>query len=56
MSKVWIDPASGWQFGFPKVYDPDVDGDCTAWLLAQGLPEELTTLPCRMWGYKEEDV
>jgi hypothetical protein len=28
--KIWIDPPSGWKYGFPKVYDREVDGDCTA--------------------------
>jgi hypothetical protein len=37
---MYIDPPSGWKYGFPKVYDPDVDGDCTKWMLANGYPQK----------------
>jgi len=40
MPKMYIDPPSGWKYGFPKVYDRDTDGDCTKWLLANGYPQK----------------
>lgn len=38
--KVYIDPPAGWQYGFPKVYDPKRDGDVLKWLVEQGYPQE----------------
>ena len=47
---VWIDPPSGWQYGFPKLYDVDKDGDITTWLIREGLPAALADLGhYRMW-------
>lgn len=44
----WVDPAAGWSYGFPKLYDPATDGDMTAWLVANGYPQYLAdkNLPC----------
>jgi endonuclease YncB( thermonuclease family) len=38
MKKVWIDPPSGWMFGFPKVWDRQ--GDLNAWLVKEGYPQK----------------
>jgi hypothetical protein len=38
--KVWIDPPSGWRWGFPKVYDRVEHGnDVLAWLVKEGYPQ-----------------
>jgi len=38
----WIDPPSGHQFGFPKLYAGEIDAiDFDAWLLANGYPAEM---------------
>jgi hypothetical protein len=37
--KVYIDPPSGWQYGFPKVFDPTVDGDIMQWMVREGYPQ-----------------
>jgi len=37
--KVWIDPPSGWQFGFPKVWDPETDKDVMVWMVKEGYPQ-----------------
>jgi len=37
--KVWIDPPSGWQYGFPKVWDPEIDKDVMAWIVNEGYPQ-----------------
>ena len=38
--KVWIDPPSGWRWGFPKIYDRVDDGaDVRAWLVREGYPQ-----------------
>lgn len=56
MSKVWVDPADGWQYGFPMIYDDQVDGNMHQWMLDNGLPEELALLPIRAWNVDEEIV
>ena len=34
--KVWIDPPSGWRWGFPRIYDRVEHGDdVLAWLVQQ---------------------
>lgn len=40
MSKMYIDPPSGWKYGFPKIYDRDVDGNCREWMLKNGYPQK----------------
>ena len=57
--KIWVDPPAGWKYGFPKVYDKEVDGDCTAWMLKNGYPQkEIVTcgnyFHVRMWEYVDE--
>lgn len=37
----WVDPPSGWRYGFPRLYDPQTDGDMTEWIIAHGYPEHL---------------
>ena len=54
MSKMWIDPAAGWQYGFPAIWDSEVDGDVYQWMLDKGLPEDLAFLPCRVWDVTED--
>lgn len=55
--KLWVDPPQGYLYGFPKVWDDEVDGDCEAWMIAQGYPRypsiDLIKYT-RMWEYREE--
>ena len=37
----WVDPPSGWRYGFPRLYDPQADGNMTEWLISHGYPERL---------------
>ena len=37
--RIWIDPPSGWRYGFPKVYDGAKDGGILTWLVEQGYPQ-----------------
>ena len=49
MSKpFFVDPAAGWSYGFPRLYDPSTDGDMKAWLVSNGYPQYLAdkNLPC----------
>lgn len=50
---VWVDPPSGWQYGFPKV-KTDPTQDMEEWLLLNGYPLSLVeqfnyNVPCGMW-------
>jgi len=38
--KVWIDPPSGWKYGFPKIYDPDCGLNVMEWLVKEGYPQK----------------
>ena len=38
--KRYIDPPSGWQYGFPKVWDPEINVDVMAWIVKEGYPQE----------------
>jgi len=44
---VWVDPPSGWRYGFPKLWDRK--GTCQDWMIANGYPEHLAKkgLPVR---------
>lgn len=40
--KYWIDPPSGWQYGFPKMWDSEKDSrDVLAWIVENGYPQKL---------------
>jgi len=57
---VYIDPPSGWMYGFPKALPDDVE-DVDAWLIENGYPAEMIEhwadseigMPCSMF-YGEE--
>jgi hypothetical protein len=36
MNNMWIDPPSGWQYGFPKVWDQKLP--LAQWLVDSGYP------------------
>jgi hypothetical protein len=39
MSKIWVDPPSGWKYGFPKIWDSEQDGSMREWMLKCGYPQ-----------------
>jgi hypothetical protein len=51
----WVDPAEGWKYGFPKIYDSDTDGTMKEWLLKNGYPESMIEFPIRYWLAVAED-
>jgi hypothetical protein len=62
MSKIWIDPPSGWRYGFPKIYSEAVEGPFYSWLVREGYPQaEIDSFGnnfwCRQWNVEptEED-
>lgn len=52
----WVDPPSGWKYGFPKLYDPSTDGPMREWMIAQGYPKALADkgLNCTFTAATEE--
>jgi hypothetical protein len=59
--KKWIDPPSGWKYGFPRVFDTEKDGGMHEWLVANGYPrEEIEDLGkhfyVRQWLTDEEEL
>lgn len=54
MAKYWIDPDSGWRWGFPKVWDPEEESNLKAWLLKEGHPDPDSVLSIRSWEYVPE--
>jgi len=52
----YVDPPSGWRYGFPKPLPPEANGfetfDFRAWLVHEGYPEEEVDFAmqyCRQW-------
>lgn len=57
--KMWIDPPSGWKYGFPMIYDNEADGPCDDFLRSKGYPEkdiEFAMSYMRCWNLSPEDV
>lgn len=47
----FIDPPSGWKYGFPKIVPEDVE-DLRQWLIDEGYPEsdvDFAMKYCRHW-------
>lgn len=38
--KTWVDPPSGWIYGFPKIWDDTIMPDLNDWLVSEGYPQE----------------
>ncbi|MNK40186.1 hypothetical protein D3C87_588260 [compost metagenome] len=66
MVTTYVDPPSGWQFGFPKVYDFKPSGnkeafeqEQTEWFVTNGYPLEMIKQGmlkyCRYWS-KETNI
>jgi len=54
INEVWIDPPSGWTYGFPKKMPKDTE-DSVKWLIDHGYPEHLIKFfgehfHVRMWN------
>ena len=57
LTSLWVDPPSGWMYGFPKLWNGD--GDLNEWLIAQGYPKKEVDFfegkpPVRMWEGNNE--
>ncbi len=54
---VWIDPPSGWKYGFPALWDKEQQSDIKQFLIQKGYPEkdvEFASRYMRMWLPNEE--
>lgn len=56
---LWIDPPSGWRYGFPKIYSGQ--GNVLEWLVENGYPQkEIDRLGeyfyTRQWMATEEEI
>jgi hypothetical protein len=58
--KCYVDPPSGWKYGFPKVFDTEADGVMKEWMIREGYPQSEID-KCgdyffvRQWAYESED-
>jgi hypothetical protein len=55
--KYYIDPPSGWRYGFPKVYDETKDGTIEEFLIKNGYPKkdiEFAVKYTRYWKAKDD--
>jgi len=60
MNKVYCDPPSGWQYGFPKIWDQDKYPDMNKWLVDNGYPQSMIDklgdrFYCRFWKPDEDE-
>jgi hypothetical protein len=59
--KCYVDPPVGWKYGFPKVFDTEVDGVMREWLIKEGYPQREIdkygeNFHVRMWAYEPKEV
>ena len=54
MARIWIDPPSGWRYGFPKIWDSIESPNLPEWLAGQGYPEPETEW-IRCWDVVDGD-
>ena len=57
---LFIDPPSGWKYGFPKIIPPEHQSRTLEWLVEQGYPKKLLDsmgdyFICRYWNGEEND-
>lgn len=60
MDKVYVDPPSGWQYNFPKIWDKEQYPDFEKWLVDNGYPQSLINklgdrFVCRFWQPDPEE-
>lgn len=48
MALYFVDPPSGWMYGFPKIWDSEKDKPIPEWLAENGYPEKATHI--RTWS------
>ena len=51
--KMWVDPASGWQYDFPAIWDSEEE-TLDQLMDRHNYPEDLRQLSLRMWEVEDE--
>lgn len=57
-NRLWVDPPSGWRYGFPMIWDPAETPDVISFLRQNGYPEKDIPFACqylRMWEASEDE-
>lgn len=59
--KYYVDPPSGWKYGFPKVFDTEIDGVMREWMIKEGYPQfEIDACGdyffVRQWAYEDKNT
>lgn len=49
MSRLYVDPPSGWRYGFPRVWDSEKDPAIHEWLKECGYPDWKDPAWVRYW-------
>jgi hypothetical protein len=61
MSKLYVDPPSGWQYNFPKIWDSEKYPDMRKWLVDNGYSQSMIDkmgerFYCRFWQPDDEEL
>ena len=61
MSKTFVDPPSGWQYNFPKIWDSEKYPDMGLWLVNNGYPQSVIDkmgdrFYCRFWNPDQDEL
>ena len=56
MQVTYVDPPSGWKYGFPKIRPPEAFDDMEKWFIDEGYPEEDIDLAMRYSRYWTEEI
>jgi hypothetical protein len=59
-NRSWVDPPSGWKYGFPKIWDRDKNPNMYEWLIQEGYPKTLIEslgkqFYVRQWGFYDDE-
>ena len=49
--KQWVDVPGGWAYGWPKLYDPEKDGDLLEWIHRMGYKGSLEDVSGWMFSF-----
>lgn len=53
--RLWVDPPSGWMYGFPKLWDSFLEPDLEKFIIDNGYPKSQSDFACRyIRTWKEE--
>jgi len=54
---LWVDPPSGWKYGFPKIWDKEKYPSVVDFFKANNVPKEIINLDrFRFWIPEEQEI